>query len=135
MPRHKCAAIKADGTRCQSFASPDTGLCAAHDPDRRDAQRAASRRGGEARANARRAARQWATIGEQVQTGDLASILKACMIAVKEGSMTPGEANAIAALAKSTVALELDLELERRIRALEDAAGLAQAPAPLRRVK
>jgi len=135
MPRHKCAAIKADGTQCQSFASPETGFCAAHDPARRDAQRAASRRGGQARANARRAAKQWATIGEQVQTGDLASILKACMISVKTGSMTPGEANAIAALAKATVALEHDLELEGRIRVLEEAAGLAPAPAPLRRVK
>lgn len=134
MAGQRCTANKADGTPCGSFAASRSGLCVTHDPERRESQLAASRRGGEARANARRAARQWASIGEQISSDDLPAILKSCMLSVRAGAMEPGQASAIMGLAKTAVSLSHDLELEARIAALESAAGMDSTPANVRRI-
>jgi len=134
MAREKCTAMKLDGTPCQSFAASDSGLCVAHDPAQREAQRAASRRGGEARATAKRAARQWASIGEQISSDDLPAILKSCILSVKSGAMEPGQATAIMGLAKAAVSLSHELELETRLAAVEAALAGNQPPSNLRRI-
>jgi hypothetical protein len=104
----------------------------AHDPARREAQREASRRGGEARANAKRAARQWAVIGEQVEPDQLPAMLRALMLSVKAGTVEPAQATAIATLAKTSVSITNEIDLEVRIRQLEAAAGVL--PANVRRI-
>lgn len=120
----KCPTITAQGEACRGRVPPGKTYCLSHDPERKEAQREASRRGGAARANARRAARQWAAIGEQVRAEDLPAMLRAAMLSVKAGTLEPGQANAIAALAKTSLQLTHDLDLEARIAALEEAAGV-----------
>ncbi|MDP9477496.1 MAG: hypothetical protein M3R38_17730 [Actinomycetota bacterium] len=47
----QCSGIKGDGTRCRGIAGAASGLCAAHDPARRDARRRAASRAGRSRPN------------------------------------------------------------------------------------
>lgn len=128
----KCPSITADGEPCKGRVLPGRVYCLSHDPERKDAQREAARRGGAARANARRAAKQWAAIGEQMDAESLPAILRACMLSVKAGTLEPSQASAIANLAKTSVSITNELELEERIKALEEAAGLV--PSNVRRL-
>lgn len=130
-----CKATTKAGTPCRSWAAGPSGYCLMHDPARANERRQAQQAGGSARSSARRAARQWAAIGEQVSTADLPAMLRACMIAVRDGELEPSQASAIANLAKTSVSVANDLELEARIAALEQAAGIAPASPALRRVK
>jgi hypothetical protein len=82
------------------------------------------RKGGEARSAVRRAARLWADKGEQIEPANLPAMLRATMVDVRAGIVEPGVAQAIASLAKTSVALATDLELESRLAALERAAGI-----------
>jgi hypothetical protein len=70
----------------------------------------------------------WASRGEQIEPGDLPALLRATLLDVRSGAVEPGVATAIAALAKASVAVSQDLELEARLARLEAAAGIA-APA------
>jgi hypothetical protein len=120
----KCSQLKAGGTPCGGSALAGKAYCWSHDPELAE-QRAEG---------ARRAAKQWATIGEQLTPADLPAILRSCMYSVRSGHLEPSQATAIANLAKVSVQLTAELELEQRIAALEAAAGLSQGT-QLRRVK
>ena len=127
MPRTRCTGTKRDGTPCRSFAVAD-GLCQAHHPDRAEAHREATRKGGESRSAVRRAARLWAMNGDQIRQGDLPSILRATILDVRAGKVEPSVASAIATLAKTSVQLSHELELEQRIAALEAVIARRDAP-------
>ena len=75
----------------------------------------------------RRAARLWASRGQEIEQGDLPAILRATMLDVRTGVIEPAVAQAIASLAKTSVALSANLELEARIVELEQAAGITPA--------
>lgn len=105
----------------------------AHHPAYRERRAAGSRRGGEGKASARRAARAWAAAGDAIDSSDLPSLLRGAMLMVRDGDMTPGEATAIAALARASVSILETVELEQRIDALESAAGIERSG--LRRIK
>ena len=124
MPRQCCTATTRSGHPCRSFAVSDAGYCQAHDPARATAHRAAMRKGGEARSAVRRAARLWADKGEQIEPANLPAMLRATMVDVRVGTIEPAVATAIAMLAKTSVALSHDLEMEARLAALERAAGI-----------
>lgn len=124
MARQKCSTIKQDGTRCKSFSASERGLCSSHDPEMRSARREGSRKGGAARSNTRRAIKAWAAFGKEVDTNDVPMILYSCMEAVRTGAMTPGQASAIATLAKTAGQITNDTEMMKRIEALEEAAGV-----------
>ena len=124
MARPCCTATTRSGHPCRSFAVSDAGYCQAHDPARADAHRAAMRKGGEARSAVRRAARLWADKGEQIEPANLPAMLRATMVDVRVGTIEPAVATAIAMLAKTSVALSHDLEMEARLAALERAAGI-----------
>jgi len=85
------------------------------------------RKGGEARSAVRRAARLWADKGEQIEPANLPAMLRATMVDVRVGTIEPAVATAIATLAKTSVALAHDMEIELRIAALEEAAGISPA--------
>ncbi len=55
------------------------------------------------------------------------AILRATLLDVRSGAVEPGVAQAIAALAKASVALSHDLELDERLAVLERAAGIVPA--------
>lgn len=133
MPR-KCSQLKASGKPCGGNALTGKAYCWSHDPDLAEQRAERARRGGEQRSNARRAAKQWAAIGEQVSASDLPAILKACLFSVKSGAMEPAQASAITGLAKAAISITNEIELEKRLTALEQAAGIAQ-PTPIRRIK
>jgi len=124
MPRQRCTGTTRAGTPCRSFAVADS-LCQAHCPARAEAHRAAVRKGGEARSATRRAARLWAAKGDEIAQADLPAMLRSTMIDVRLGLVEPAVAGAIATLAKTSVALAHDLELEARLAALEEAAGIS----------
>lgn len=128
----RCPTITKDGQQCRGKVLQGRTYCWSHDPELEEVRREGSRKGGEARANARRAAKQWAAIGEQFGAEDLPSILRACMLAVKDGKLEPSQAQAIATLAKTSVTVTNDIELVARIEALEQATGTA--PQTIRRV-
>lgn len=131
--RAKCTGMTKAGEPCGSFAARD-GLCVSHHPELNARKLEGSRKGGEAKANARRAARQWAAMGAELKPSELPDVLRACMFAVRDGSMEPAQAQAVAALAKASVSLAHDLELEARITALEEAINAADPPANVRRL-
>ncbi len=133
MPR-KCSQLKAGGTPCSGNALAGKAYCWSHDPELAEQRAEGARRGGEARSNARRAAKQWAAIGEQLTADQLPAILRACLFSVKSGTMEPAQATAIAALAKTSVSITNEIELEQRIAALERAAGVNQPGTNIRRI-
>lgn len=124
--QQRCTATTQQGKPCQAFAVSDRGLCVSHDPELRARKDAGSRKGGEAKANARRAARLFAAVGETIMPDSLPAMLRAAMIAVWDGELEPSRAQAIATLAKTSVSLSHDLELEARIAELEARAGIVQ---------
>ena len=72
----------------------------------------------------RRAARLWAAKGDEIAQADLPAMLRATVLDVRLGLVEPAVAGAIATLAKTSVALAHDMELEARLAALERAAGI-----------
>jgi hypothetical protein len=54
-------------------------------------------------------------------------MLRSAMIDTRAGLIEPAVAQAIASLAKTSVALSHDLELERRLEELERAAGITSS--------
>ncbi len=122
MPRQRCTGTTRAGDPCRSFAVADS-LCQAHHPARAEAHREATRKGGEARSAVRRAARLWASRGEQIEPKDLPAMLRAAMVDARVGAIEPAVATALATLAKTSVALSHELDLVARIEALERATG------------
>ncbi len=122
MPRQRCTGTTRAGAPCRSFAVADS-LCQAHSPARAEAHREATRKGGEARSAVRRAARLWAAKGDEIAQADLPAMLRSTMIDARLGLVEPAVATAIATLAKTSVALAHDLEIEGRLAALEEATG------------
>lgn len=115
----RCDALTKRGAPCKGRPLPGKRHCLAHDPTYAQARREGSLKGGAAKATAKRAAKQWAALGKELGNEDIPAILKSCMFAVRSGEMTPGEANAIATLARTAVQITGDLELEARIAELE----------------
>jgi hypothetical protein len=134
MVERRCSATRADGQPCQARAVPDADLCFAHHPDYRTRHKAGQRKGGRAKSTQARAARQWAAVGREIEPSDLPAMLRAAIAAVWEGRLEPSQASAIATLAKTSVAITNEIELEERIAALEQAAGIEQTSRSLRRI-
>jgi hypothetical protein len=130
----KCNAFTKAGKPCKGRLLPDRLYCMSHDPEHADLRAEGQRKGGEARANARRAARQWAAVGEQLSAADLPAILRACMFSVRAGALEPAQASAIATLAKTSITITAEIELEQRIAALERVIGVNHPGANIRRI-
>lgn len=133
MVRRQCTATTQAGPRCRADALPGEALCFTHSPTVRAQREESRRRGGRAKSNAARAAKLWVAAGRQIPDDDLPLIVKALIVDVREGRVEPGTATAIANLAKVAVSLHGDLELERRLQALEEAAS-ANRPSNVRRM-
>ena len=130
----RCNALTKEGRPCRGRVLPGRSYCMSHDPEHADQRAAGQRKGGEARANARRAAKAWAAMGEQITPDQLPGILRACMFSVKTGALEPAQATAIAGLARTAVSITNEIELEQRIAALERASGVNQPGTTIRRI-
>lgn len=115
----KCSGITKAGKPCRGVPVYGSQWCMTHHPDLQERQAENRRAGGSARSDARRAAKAWTSIGQEIGNDDLPAILRSCMVAVRDGTMEPGQANAIAALAKASVQIVADIQLEARIAELE----------------
>ncbi len=133
MPRRQCTAPTQAGPRCRADALPGEDLCFTHSPRVKVERADARRRGGQAKSNAARAAKMWAAVGREIPDENLPALLKAAMLDVRAGKIEPAVATALATLAKAAVSITADIDLERRIDALEQEAGLSSGP--IRRVK
>ncbi len=134
MVRERCTASRANGQPCRAFALPGEGVCWSHLPGNAEAVKQAQRRGGENRSAARRAAKLWAATGNAVNQDDLPAMLRAAILDVRVGKIEPSVASAIATLAKTSVSLAHDLELEGRIAALEAVIERRDTP-KIRRIR
>lgn len=133
MVRERCQARNRYDEPCRAFALPGETLCFSHHPDKSREVKEAQRRGGANRSNARRAAKQLAAAGRQLRPDELADVVRACILEVYAGTMEPGQASAIAQLARTSLQVQHDLEVERRLEALESALDIP-APANVRRI-
>lgn len=122
----KCSAITKAGKPCRGRVLPGSQYCLSHDPASRERLKEAQRRGGEGKSAIRRAVKAWTEFGREVDTPDVPLILYSCMEAVRSGAMTPGQATAIANLAKTAVSISQDTEMMERVTALEEAINQTQ---------
>lgn len=118
-----CPERTKSGQPCRGRVPAGRTYCMSHDPDYANARREGNRKGGEAKANARRAIRLFSEIGDDLDASDLPTLLRGAIAAVWTGDLSPGQATAIANLAKSSVDIANSVALEERIAALEAAQG------------
>lgn len=117
----RCSSITKAGEACKATPLPGSQFCFAHDPAQASVRSEGQRKGGRERSATRKAAKLWASLGDEIADNDLGAILKSTMWMVKEGEISPAAANAIAGLARTAVQVTNDLELETRLKAVEDA--------------
>jgi hypothetical protein len=127
----QCTAITRDGSRCRGTPLPGKVFCFAHDPDLAGTRAAAAAAGGRNKANRARARKRVLAAGLSLDEVDGA--LCQALLDVLDGTIEPGVATAAATVARSITAVRQAGEIEQRIAALEQAAGVA-SDAGLRRL-
>lgn len=110
----QCTAIRQDGQPCQSFALPGSAYCFSHDPGRAEERRTARAKGGRHRGKVHRFR---ALLPPRLVP--VFERLEAAMGAVERGTLTPSQAQALAALARAMVAVLESSELAERLREIE----------------
>ena len=94
-PKH-CRAIRKDGQPCTAPTLSDAGFCFAHDPDRAAERLAARQKGGQEHANR---ARLRGLVPPRLLS--VYDTLEAALIAVRDGSLDPKQASAMANVARA----------------------------------
>ena len=124
----QCQGTNRTGEPCSAHVDDGQIWCRWHDPNRAEERTEWSRKGGQARSNRARARKQ---LADAVMTiGDLDAFLCASLVKVAAGRMEPNVGSAVATLARTVVTIRSTGELEKRIEALEQSAGIA----PVRRI-
>ncbi len=119
----KCSAIARSGSRCGSPALPDSAYCFVHSPDTAEARREAARKGGHARSNQARAR---AAIPEAMDAAELGGWLTTLFKGVITGRIEPKIGTAAATIARTMMEVRELVEIEARLVAIEDAAGIGE---------
>src|SRR5215207_11482989 len=97
----RCTGRNKDGSACKARAQRDSEFCLAHDPPRVTDLAEWRRQGGRASSNAARARRQ---LPEGVLTNhELLAVVGKTITEVRDGTIAPGVANSVAALARAYV--------------------------------
>jgi hypothetical protein len=117
----KCSAIARSGSRCGSPVLPDSAYCWVHSPEAAEARRAASAKGGKARSNRARAK---ASLPEAMDAAELGGWLAALFKGVMTGRVEPRIGSAASSTARVMLQARELVEVEERLAALEEAAGL-----------
>ena len=117
---HPCQATRKDGRPCSASALAD-GFCFAHSPSLQEKREAARAKGGKGKSRLARADKLVpATMRPVVRT------LLEALDEVRDGTLTPAQASAMAAVAGALVRVYTVGQIEERIAALE----AAQPPQP-----
>ena len=119
MVQPTCSGTTRTGAPCRAPATGGGAFCVAHDPGRVVQMEAWRRQGGRARSNRQRARRQY---GEVLGSEEVLAVLSTTLRATLAGRVTPGQATALAAVARALVAVREASELEERLARLEEAA-------------
>jgi hypothetical protein len=119
--RKQCAATRADGQPCRAPALPGEALCFAHSPSQAASRAAARARGGQSHSNAARLARL-----VPPRLTNVFDVLETALSEVREGTISPPQASAMAALGRALVAVMTAGELEARLRDLEQRAAASE---------
>lgn len=117
MSGKRCSSKNQDGMPCGALAWRD-GLCRWHHPDSAPALAESRRKGGEATSKAARARKAVA----QAAPRDMAEIdvlIREAMAGVLSGAVQPRQALALAALARASAAIREQVDVDRRLAALE----------------
>jgi Family of unknown function (DUF5763) len=123
MERARCKASRKDGSPCAAPALEQDGYCFAHSP-RREQERAQARsKGGRNKSNIVRLRNM-----APARLLPIYDRLEEALAQVHDGSLQPAQAQAMAALARALAAILQAGELEERLRALEQNAGLTIQP-------
>ncbi len=117
----RCTATNAAGERCGAQAIR-AGFCPWHDPERQEEMAEARRKGGKAKSNRARARKQLTSTA--MTPAELEGVIGLTITQVLAGAKAPGIGNAVAALARASIAIREATELEERLAALEAASGM-----------
>ena len=115
----RCHATNQSGDPCSATPLPGQGWCVWHHPDRAEARREMSRKGGLAKRNTVRAKKRYAEGG--LDPDQLQGLIGSTIVGVLGGRIAPNVGNAIAALARTSVTIREAVEVEERLAALEAA--------------
>ena len=118
IPKQPCTGTRRDGRPCTAMVLGGGAYCFAHDPTKAAERHAARQRGGQHRANLVRL--------RGLVPPRLISVydrLETALGEVHDGTLQPGQAAAMAGLARAMVAVLQAGELEERLRALEERAA------------
>jgi hypothetical protein len=117
IPKH-CAGVRKDGQACQGPVLDGGAYCFTHDPTRAAERQAARQKGGHNRGAVVRLRHlcppRLVPIFDQLETA---------MQEVHDGTLKPGQAIAMASLARAMCAILTAGELEERLRAIEGRAS------------
>jgi len=115
----RCAGVCKDGRACRAPALSGAGVyCFAHAPEQAEARAAARERGGR---HSAKIVRLRALVPPRLVS--VYDALEAALVEVHAGSLTPGQAGAMASLARAMVAVLTAGEIEERVRSLEQATA------------
>jgi len=116
-----CSATTKDGRLCSAQAWKDA-LCRWHRPHLREERDAWRRKGGERRSNKARARKQ---LPDELMTlREVQATLCRALRSLEAGEMAPAVANALGGLGRSIASVAAAGDLEERLTALEQHAGL-----------
>ncbi len=118
----QCAATNKDGSACRATPRPGTNTCPWHDPSLSEDRKRWKVASGKAKSNRRRAAKTYAA--GALDPGQLQGIIGSTLVGVLSGRIAPNVANAVAALARTSIAIGEAVEVEARLADLERRAGI-----------
>lgn len=118
----QCRGTNAEGKPCSARAQPGRKWCQWHDPAR-EAERAQWRsQGGKARSTRNTAERELKRYATDM--GSLRGTLFHVLKRVESGDLEPNVGNSIATIVRAIVAVSQSVEVEERLAALEQRAGI-----------
>ncbi|MFL5759104.1 MAG: hypothetical protein ACJ789_05155 [Thermomicrobiales bacterium] len=118
-----CSGTNRDGGPCNAEVRPGRAWCRWHDPELETQRAEWRRKGGAARSNKARAKK--VLPAEPLTAEEVRSHLGVVFTGVIGGTMEPGVGTAAANIARALIAVSESHELEQRLQALEQRAGLS----------
>lgn len=118
----KCKGTNKRGEPCSAYVPDGHAWCQFHDPALAGERRQWSVKGGQSRSNRARARKELTS--EALTPEELIGALSRTIRGLEDGTILPGNASAMATVAKAITAIRQSAELEDRMRAVEERAGI-----------